>query len=321
MRPLRVGEMLSRIWDLLRGDFAGYLKLGAPLVGAAFVVYACMFWAMFAAGLFPNPPAGTHPDPAKFWIFLASLLVVMPVMIVVYAIYQGAACSTALAALRGKRTTFAEAYRQGMHRAGSLIWMMILRMLAGLLPWIILGAVAGVFSAIGTMQGWSHPGVLFVLIPLVVLGYVVGIVWVIWIALHWSLSVPACMAEGLTGWQALKRSGRLSVGGKGRILGVFLLIGLIAMAAFVAVEMACLIVFGLGAAIGMTVHPGAATSYSPAGFFWHFGVWIVPFAVLLAAALYLLLALQWASYAVTMVVLYQDQRFRHEGSLLLPLGS
>jgi hypothetical protein len=319
MRPLRVGEMLSRIWDLLRWNFASYLKLALPLVGAAFLFYIVMFWAMYAAGMLPPPPAGTPPDPAKVGLFLAWMLIAMPVMIAVYAIYEGAACSTALAALRGERATFAEAYRQAMHSAGSLIWMMILRVLAVMLPWFIVGIGVGIVAALLTLGGGTHTAAMFVLVPLAVLAYVGAIAWVVWIALHWSLAAPTCMAEGLTGWQALKRSGRLSLGGKGRIFGVMFLVALIGMAAIMVLEMLGFAMFGFGALASMFARPGM--SYSPAGAISHFALWVVPFGVILLAAFCTILALQYASYAVALSVLYQDQRFRHEGSLVLPLGS
>lgn len=319
MRPLRVGEMLSRIWDLLRWNFAAYLKLALPLVGAAVLFYVVMFWAMYAAGMLPPPPAGTPPDPAKVGFFLAWMLIAMPVMIAVYAIYEGAACSTALAALRGERATFAEAYRLAMHRAGGLIWMMILRVLAVMLPWFIVAAGVGIAAALVSLAGGTHSAAMFALIPLAVLVYLGAIVWVIWIALHWSLAAPTCMAEGLTGWQSLKRSGRLSLGGKGRIFGVMVLVALIWMAVVMAFEMLGFALFGFGALASMFARPGM--SYSPAGAISHFAVWIVPLGLILIAAFCIILALQYASYAVALTVLYQDQRFRHEGSLALPANS
>lgn len=319
MRPLRVGEMLSRIWDLMRSDLVAYLKVAGPLVGAVVLVDALMFWAMYLAGMFPPPPPGTPPDPGKIWLFLAWMLMAMPVMIAVYAIYEGAACATALAALRGERAAFAEAYGIGLRRAGSLIWMMILKMIVVMLPWFILGVGVAIVGALLSLASGNHTSALFVLIPLAVLAYLGGIVWAVWIALHWSLSAPACVAEGLTGWQALKRSGQLSRGGKGRIFGVMFLVALIGMAAVMVLEMLGIAMFGFGAVVGMLVHPGV--SYSPAGAISHFALWMVPFGVVLVAAFCVVLALQYASYAVSLTVLYQDQRFRHEGSLALPLGS
>lgn len=319
MRPLRVGEMLSRIWDLMRGNLAAYLKLAGPMVGAFVLMYGGMFWAMYGAGMFPPPPAGTKPDLSQIWFILVFSAIATPLMIVLYAIYEGTACSTTLAAMRGERMNFAEAYRNGLRRAGSLVWMMILKMLAAMLPWLIVAGCAGVIVAVLSVRGGSHTGAMFVLMPLLVLAYIAAIVWVVWIALHWSLGTPACMAEGLTGWQALKRSGQLSGGGKGRIFGVMFLVALIGMAAVMALEMVGLALLAFGAMGVMLSHP--SVSYSPAGAIAHFALWIVPFGIILISAFCVVLALQYASYAVSLTVLYQDQRFRHEGSLALPLSS
>ena len=319
MRPLSVGEMLTRVRNLLRGNLAMYLKVAVPLAGSAVLVDAVMFWAMHAVGMFPPPSRGTSPDMAKVGTFFAFVLMSVPVMIAVYAVYEGAACSTALAALRGEPATFASAYRDAVRRAGSLIRMVVLKVLVLMLPWFILGMGVAVAGAFLGRTGGSHTSVSFLLAPLLMLASLVGTAWTVWIALHWSLSAPVSIAEELTAWQALKRSGKLSAAGKGRIFGVMFLVALIGMAAVMALEVVAIVLVGLGAAAGRLTHPGV--SYSPAGAMSHFAPWLLPVGVLLAAAFCVVLALQYASYAVALTVLYQDQRFRHEGTLVLPLRS
>lgn len=312
MRPLRVGEMLSRIWDLLRGNVALYLKLMAAPAAGFLLLYAAMLWPMHEAGMFPPPPRGTPPDPAKAWIFVAAIAVMVPLALVIFTIYMGATCWTTLATMRGGPATCTAAYQSAGRRAASLIWMMVIRCVTALFPWIAF--IALLFGgAIALGKSGPHPGAYYVLWPVVVLTWIGEMVWAIWIGLHWSLGDPACMAEGLTGWEALKRSGQLSRGGKWRIFGVMFLVYLIGAAAVIALELVGFGIVGIGAlALSLThIHFNQAAALSLE----------VPLFLVFIAAFYVVVALQYAGFSVALTVLYQDQRFRQEGSLALPLGS
>lgn len=312
MRPLQMGEMLSRIWDLLRGNVALYLKLTAVPAAGFLLLYAAMLWPMHEAGMFPPPPRGTPPDPAKAWMFVAAIAIMVPLALFILAIYMGAACWSALATMRGERATCRSAYQSAGRRAPSLIWMMVIRCVTVLFPWIAL--IALLFGgAIALGKSGPHPGAYYVLWPVVVLTWIGEMVWAIWIGLHWSLGDPACMAEDLTGWKALKRSGQLSRGGKWRIFGVMFLVYLIGAAAVIALELVGIGIVAIGAlALSlMHIHFNRAPALSLE----------VPLFLLFIAAFYVVVALQYAGFSVALTVLYQDQRFRHEGSLALPLGS
>ena len=309
MRPAGVGELLSRIWMLLRGNVWLYVKLAVLPVGVLAVSEGLLFWKLHSLGLFPPHPG--PPNPQLAWVELVGMFAIIPPLMVAYVLFEGATCVSALAGMRSTRLSFREAYGMAGRRAGRLIWLLVLRTLAAVLPWIVVVAVVTGAIAAMAMQGAPHPGLYFVLWPLVVVLFLGGLAWVIWISLHLCLGVPACMAEDVSAWTACKRSGRLSHGGKGRIFVVIFLVYLIGMAAIIVFEMVVFALTGVGALAGMLLHVHLALP--------HTMIWIVPLAILLIAWFYLVIALQWAGFSITMTVLYDDQRFRSEGIAPMPL--
>ena len=312
MRPAGVGELLSRIWKLLTGNAWTYIKLAVLPIGVMAVLEGGLFWRLHAMGLFPVQP-GAPPAQQGVWMMPLGILIILPLVLAAYAIYEGAACAATLAAMSGARLSFREAYGMAGERAWRLIWIMFLRMVAVMLPFVAAIVVIAVGIAVMAVKGGTpHPALYFVIVPLVIVLYVGGIVWAFWISLHLMLAEPACVAEDLTGWNALKRSGKLSQGGKWRMLGVFLLVCLMMTALMIALEMIVFALLGVGALTGMILHVHPSVS--------HLGVWVVPISILSAALFYLVIAMQWGSYAVTMTVLYDDQRFRSEGVAPAPLA-
>lgn len=308
MRPAGFGELLARIWKLLREDVWAYIKLAALPVGVLTVLEGGFFWVLHAVGLFPTQP-GVQPSPQAqqgAWASFLGILIIMPLVMAAYSIYEGAACATALAATSGMRLPMREAYGMAVSRAWRLLWMMFLRMAAVMLPFVVAMVVFAIgIWAMAVKGATPHPALYFVLVPLVVALYLGGFVWAFWISLHLLLATPVCMAEDLSAWNSLKRSGQLSRGGKWRMFGVFFVVGLIMTAVVMALEMIVFALLGLGALTALAIHAHPVVPHSTG--------WIVSVSILGAVVFYLLIALQWASYSVTMTVLYQDQRFRAEG--------
>lgn len=314
-RSAGVGELLSRIWLLLSSNVGIYLKLAAAPVGVLAVLEGGLFWELHRLGMFPAQPGAQTSAHAQqgAWIMFLGILVVTPLVMAAYAVYEGAACSAALAEMCGSRMTFREAYEEAGRRAWRLIGIMFLRMAAVMLPFVAAMLVIVVCFGLIAMKGSTpHPGLYFVIWPLVIVLYVGGFVWAFWISLHLMLAAPACMAEDLSAWSALKRSGKLSRGGKWRMLGVFIIVCLMMSAAVFAFEMIVFALLGVGTLASMVLHVHPAVPHSTA--------WIVPASIAAAAVFYLMIALQWGSYAVTMTVLYDDQRFRAEGVAPAPLA-
>lgn len=126
-------------------------------------------------------------------------------------------------------------------------------------------------------------------------------------SLRLSLAFPASLAEELTAWAAIRRSGQLTQGAKGRIFLVLLVIYALGYAAEMVGGMVLMAVFGIGALAAMVLHVQLA---SVAGI-----VGVVLFALCFLAFIFLWITLFWAAFSTALAVLYYDQRLRKDGLL------
>lgn len=126
--------------------------------------------------------------------------------------------------------------------------------------------------------------------------------------LRLSLAFPACVEEGLTARAAIKRSFELTLGAKGRIFLVLLVVYALLYAVMLVAELVAMVVFGIVVIAGMVaqVHIAAPWSYIGLGLL----------AVFFLAAFLLFTAVTWAAVTASLSVLYHDQRLRIDGPLL-----
>jgi hypothetical protein len=243
------------------------------------------------------------------WAFFPTVALASILMIVVYVLFEGAASSAALAANRGSSSSFSEAYGAAWNRLGRLIWLMVLRALCIAMPIMLVAGVLGGATALAAFGGGanSHPGMAFMLVPLLVLGYLGAMVYSVWMHLRLALAVPACLDKELTAWEALKRSDALTRGAKGRMFLVLLVVYAISYAVIMVLEMVGFMLGTVIALAGSLMHFHLAQPW--------IGVGIGFLAVGLIGAFLLYMTLSWASYAITFSVLYDDQRLRVEPAL------
>ncbi len=312
--PISLSQALDRIWRILSRHFKLFLHMGAIPAAALLVTYAVMFGGLFMLGFFPLHK-GTPPDPQQITaVFFPIMALAFIPMMIVYALFEGAASSAALAANRGSQISFSEAYGGAWNRLGRLIWLMILRALCVALPIMLVVGVLGGTTALAAFGPGanSNPGMAFVLVPLLGLGYLGGMVYAVWMYLRLAFAVPACLDKGLSAWEALKRSNALTRGVKGRVFLVVLVLYAIGCAATIVLEMA-------GFAIVAVVMLAASLMHIHLAQPW-IGVGIGFLAVGLIGAFLLYTTLSWASYAVTFSVLYDDQRLRKDVVATAPSG-
>jgi hypothetical protein len=311
--PMSLSQALDRIVKILRQHFWLFLQLGTVPAGAFLAMYALIFAGLFAFGVIPPHP-GTPPDPQRMaWVLFPVVLVAMIPMMIAYALFEGAASLVALAANRGGETSFFAAYGAAWNRLGRIVWLMILRSLCISLPFIAAFGVAGTMGFAFIKGGQSaNPGIAFVLVPLLVLGYLGSMVYAVWMALRMALALPACLSEDLSAFEALKRSSVLTRGSMGRIFLVALVVYAISCAAIMVLEMAGLLVGAVLSLIGSTMHLHLTQPWTA------FGVGVL--AVGLLGVFLLFMTLSWASYAITFSVLYDGQRVRMEGTTDAPGG-
>jgi hypothetical protein len=135
----------------------------------------------------------------------------------------------------GEPATIRGAYRSILPRLGSYLWLMTIATFICYLPFLLIfGAFVllifffkGVFAHPGAgadpyaamIVGIVSIGILFLCIP--------ATIYAVFMALRYSLAVPACVVETLKARPALRRSIELSRGSRGRIFVLGLLIAVI----------------------------------------------------------------------------------------------
>jgi len=299
------GQILDRVLQLMRANLR--LFMGIALVPAGLIVAYC---AVILAAFFPLlKPLILNQQPhfplmTMVWLFAAEILGWI-LMIVIYALYEPAAVYAALEANAGTRVTIGKAWAVAWRKAGRYIWLAILRALIVMLPILVFGGViAGTVGlSLARGHGAVDPSAMIVIFPLFMLFYLAAMVFAVLVMLRLVLAVPACVAEDVSAWQGLRRSNQLTIGAKGRIFLLFLLIYAIAYAAFLVAEMVIFFVAGIVALAGMMLHLAMA----PWGY-----VGIGVGAVVFICAYLLWMACIWAAYTTLFAVVYRDQRLRQE---------
>jgi hypothetical protein len=301
------GQILDRIFRLMRTHLRLFVSVGMLPIGAMFAFYAGLFSALYFSGLFQHPPAQPQPRAFLLTILPISLLFV-PVMLVAYGLYYGASSYAALQADHGFKLTAFEAFRHAWSKIGRYIWLMVLRGLIIAIPiFVLVFAVASGGLLLGLFQiGHPNPAALFFLIPLAMLLYLGAIAYAIVMSLRLSLAFPACVHEGLTAMQAIRRSGVLTQGAKGRIFLVLLVVYAIGYAVVMVFYAVGLFIFAIGALAGAGhLHPA-----SPLALLFLALLAIGAIAVVLFWSVLLM-----AAYATSFAVIYRDQCLRKDGSL------
>jgi hypothetical protein len=307
--PMSFSQILDRVWKILRGNLGLFLKMGTVPAGVLLATFALIFLGLFAFGVLPPRP-GVPPDPQRMvWVIFPIILIACVPILLAYALFEATASRAALDANRGRVNSFVEAYGAAWDRLRRIVWLLILRWLLAMLPVMAVFGVIGAGVALQALPGGSNqnPGVLFVLMPILVLAYLGSIVYLVWMTLRLGLAVPACLTEEKTAVEAMRRSAQLTRGAMGRIFLAMLVVYAIGAAAVMVLEMVGFAVIAVVALIASTMHVHVPQGAAVAGL----GV----LAIGVFAAFLLFMTLSWASYAVAFSVLYDDQRNRLDGAI------
>jgi MFS family permease len=310
--PMTFGQILDRIFRVVRSNLRPFLAIGVVPFGVLFGFYAVFFGALYLAGVFQHPPA--QPNiPAMLWIIVPLGLLFIPAMFVMYGLYYGASTYAAVQADRDVKVTAGEAFRHAWSKLGRYVWLMVLRSLIISIPIAVLAiaiGVGGLLLGLIPKGGNPNPAALFFLIPLAILFYLGAIAYAVLMSLRLSLAFPACVRENLTAMQAIKRSGVLTNGAKGRIFLVILIIYAISYAIVMVLYAVGLFVF----AIGALATAGHASFTSP------ITIILAVVGVLVLLALFLLWsAILMAAYSTAFAVFYRDQSLRQQGPPPMPV--
>jgi hypothetical protein len=307
LHPQAFGQVLTRIWQLMRPNLRLFIAIGALPAGVTVVIYALTLVLVFLAMRIVHPFLGAA-DIAMIVFACVTGAVGIAAILLTMALYEPAASYAALELDADRKVTFREAYAVAWRRRGRYLWLLLLRQLIAGAPALVLIPPLFLFSLGAKVRGGNGvPALAIIGVLLLVILYIGAMVWAILVMIRLVLAYPACITENLTAWEAVRRSNRLSQGGRLRIF----LVGLVLYAVTYAAVLACELVFGI--VIGLGIIPIAI---------FHLGLaWMITGAVLvgicLVCALLLLGMCISSSYSVAFAILYR-QHVRLEST---PLGA
>jgi hypothetical protein len=308
-RPLTTGQILERVYRLLRANWKLLFGIGA-LPGISFFVSFGMLLAAGGYVAFAVIRDGKQASQAQIAIpLVAAYCLMMVIQLVVLSLYLSAASYAAVSLDCGSRVTMRESYAVARERAGRSVLLMLAIYAICFLPSILLQApMFAIMAFMGATQTNPSP-ILIILFPIVfVLSFGTTIAGLL-VGLRLVLAFPVSMFENLTVKQALKRSWRLTRGALGRIFLVILVVyGVI----YVVVMVFMMLAFALGAIGYLVFSPALAHPTTQT-------IWFLAICggIAYLALMAVLIACSWAGYSTAFSVLYNDQRMRFDP---LPAG-
>jgi len=218
MKPMTMSELLDRTFTLYRNRFwlfAGLMVIPEIAIMACSLVLVLGFPINIGA-LAPNPQdpfAGLRAMQSR----AVPGLLLLVVQIFFGALALGAVTVTVSELYLGRSMSIANAYRMVRGRIFGLIGLIILLFL------IAMVFVFGVFLAVALVGGlmtfalnFISPVLSVIFIILLAIG---GFVLVAWLLMRYAVSIPVFLLENQGATDSMTRSGELTHGHRGRILG------------------------------------------------------------------------------------------------------
>jgi hypothetical protein len=291
LRPLAVGELFDRAFVLYRRHFS--LFVGITSVPGLFALIMTLAQQALTTTTMPQPAASGNADAAVLVDNLmlivslfAGLMVALVVYWVVYMIALGATTFAVSEIYVGRTVTIPEVYGRMRGRIGALILLLLLIgiRIGGL---VLVGTlVVGMSTAFGALLSSILGGLFAVLTALVL------IAGCTFMALRYSLSIPALVLEELGPGDAIRRSIALTHGRLGRVFLMGICATLVAYAALILFQ---------GPFVAAAMFAGLETRH---------GFWL---NVLGAVAGTIGTTLTTPFLIIGLAVIYYDARIREEG--------
>jgi hypothetical protein len=314
IRPLSLGEILDRTVQLYRRNFLLLAGISTPpavvmvaITGAAGIYFSSRVLTLAGTGQIGVAGPGAPFNPQQMLVLglaaVAFVFVGLPLLLGVFSIAFAALNFAASQVHRGESATIRASYGYAFRHFWRHVGILFLQsLLAWVAPYFALTTVIIVGAIVAALVARSGAG--NIIAPLfVVLTVVVLIAWLVVSVLVWlrfSLAYPASVAEGLSSWPSLKRSGQLSQGSRGRIFVMFLLVLILT----VVLSLTLAIPLDIVLALASPRHaPGTPASFALLSFI-QMGNLAVSFLVRVFVM---------PIYAIALVLFYIDQRTRMEG--------
>ena len=304
--PITAGQMFERTFTLLRENFKLFFGIVLILVGVEIVVGG-ITGGIFGANAFLMD--GSHVGPASLGriIFMLPVVFVGAVLLfILIQIIQGALFIATRAKMADTPITVGDSCKLAADKAGRLIGislLIFLRVIGYVSLFVIAFAVlAGVIAAIGGLMhvvtgnpiSRGHlpgPGMILFLVLLVLAAVIAYLLFWLWLASRYALSIPVALAENLSVTESIRRSIHLSQASRGRLYALFFGI-LVADVAIAMVTVPFQLMLGHGAHNGLAV----AT----------IGILLAGFRILTSAFIV-------AVMGIATALCYYDLRVRKEG--------
>ena len=283
LRPMSTGEVLDRTFNLYRNHFLLFTGISVGQV-------MCMMVGVLLVYLIASAPAQgiDSPDPAiVVMAVMLYMLVVGLFYLIGYALGTGATIYAVSRLHLGYAAGIVESYREMrplVWRTMRIVITVFVRLMGVMmLTEFVIGVLTVIVTKAGFRTGNSFDAAFNIFLFAI---FVAGSAWAARVTCQYSLAVPACVLERLPARQALKRSNWLAAAALRRIFLAFLLMGILSLGLFYALQI-----------------PGFLVAESHPGF--------------------VALALRWAGIFISMILafpigtialslIYYDQRVRKE---------
>jgi hypothetical protein len=236
LRPMSTSQVLDRTFHLYRNNFV--LFAGIAIITPALRLIAMLIQLkIFGPLVMPQSPEAFTPQFMQ--ALLVRVLITMVVGLVIYIVGTALASSATAYAVSmvhlGKTTTIAQSYsniKRIFWRILGLVCAILFFTFGPLM--LSYGVILGLsFGMLLLMKSGNFPAASALLgVGGLLLGFglmIGSIVWMFFALCRYALAVPACILEKLPVIQSIRRSKFLSIGTKGRILGIILLTALMSV--------------------------------------------------------------------------------------------
>jgi uncharacterized membrane protein len=231
LRPMSLGEILDRTAQLYRENFVLFAGIFAAYAGVMLVLN------LLQVGL-QDWLRAEHMT--KFLTLAAGgyLVITLPLVF----ICSGAAMAASNRAVAwvnlGEPATIRGAYASILPRLGRYLWIMTIATFVAYIPLVVIYGAVIVLATLtlgskGTLANPNSQTSVFatILVGIALVGLLLltfpAIIYAVWMAIRYSLAVPASVVENLKARKALRRSVELTKGSRGRIFVLGLLIAVI----------------------------------------------------------------------------------------------
>lgn len=229
LRPMTLGEILDRTAQLYRTNFLLFAGIYAVYAGVVLVLNLAQI------GL-TSMLIGPHPAGGQ--LLLSGVVNLLKGLLIF--LIAGAAMAAINRAVTwvylGEPTTIRGAYMNILPHLGRYLWLMTIiaffiyapMLLVGIFAGVVIAASPGLLQTLNTPDNPQSATVILMIFLILFLVLIPWIIYAIFMALRYSLAVPACVVENLKARMAIRRSIELSKGSRGRIFLMGLLIFIIA---------------------------------------------------------------------------------------------